>query len=128
VLPPNALVKHDQAAGQAGETVVGDGDRQEEDDARRGKIEENENEEELPELDEVGHEADEAVDDATEDDRRHQSERDYVEKDLGEEVGDRRVVAVGTGMGSRAIIGAGGRQPSSGLAKALIWSRRTARA
>lgn len=90
-----SLVQHHQAADEIGKTRVRDGDRDEEDDRGRREVKENENEDELPELHNVWNEPDEAVDDGAEKDRGDDTERKDVEENLGEEVGNRRVVSVG---------------------------------
>lgn len=60
----HALVEHDKTPTEAGHTVVGDGDREEKNDAGGSQVEEHEDEEELPELDQIRDQTDEAVDNA----------------------------------------------------------------
>jgi len=51
---------------------------------------------ELPERRDVWDESDETVDDGSEEDRGDDSKRDDIEEDFGEEVGEGRVVSVGS--------------------------------
>ena len=92
----HSLEQHHQRAHQARHAHRLERDRQPQDQTRRRQVEHHEHEHELPEARDGGHEPDERVDDATEEEGRDEAEREDVEEDLASEVGEGGVVAVGS--------------------------------
>lgn len=91
----DSLEEHKKAADEVGDSRVADHDTEEEDDARGGQVEHDEDEDEAPEGFDGGNEADWCVDDGAKDEGRDDSEGDDVEQDLGGKVGGGAVVTVG---------------------------------
>jgi len=87
--------KHDQAPYQIGNASIPEDYTDEETDTGCCQIEKNKDKDEFKKLRPCGNQPGHWIYDDTHDDRRDESQRHYIEKDLGGEVGHRVVVAIG---------------------------------
>ena len=90
----DVLEEHDERADEACDARTFECDREEQDDARGGEVEEHECEEELPEHRHLRYETDPGVGDPAKDDWWDDAQWEDVEQDLGREVGEGRVVPI----------------------------------
>ena len=89
------IEQHHKGADQTRYADRLEGDREHEDNAGSGEVEQNEGEHELPEARHGGHQADQPIYDTAEHEWRDKTQGENVEEDLGGEVGEGGVVSVG---------------------------------